>query len=142
MAFVPSPPSPENGHARVARKHLICGDGSRVRINSPNLAKGLAQTGITLDQLRAKAESEFRKDGALKEVGERRHQAYEALRLHHWQLVMNVRQRFLDESEAVKKAAALAKAEGKRTPSPGIPDVDAALKAEQERMKEALAQDR
>ena len=44
--------------------------------------------------------------------------------------------------EAVKKAAALAKAEGKRTPSPGIPDVDAALKAEQERMKEALAQDR
>ena len=39
-------------------------------------------------------------------------------------------------------AAALAKAEGKRTPSPGIPDVDAALKAEQERMKEALAQDR
>eukprot|EP01051_Picozoa_sp_SAG22_P010609 SAG22_NODE_962_length_6280_cov_4.343472_10_plen_126_part_00 len=90
--FLPQPPEGPPP-ARVTKKHLVCSDGSTVRIRSPNLHRALTQTGVALEQLKAKPRQEFLKDGALPEVAERRFEAYEALRMHHWEMVLGVRQK-------------------------------------------------
>ena len=38
-------------------------------------------------QLKARLPEHFHKDGALPEVADRRFEAFEALRMHHWELV-------------------------------------------------------
>ena len=112
--------------------------GNRVKVKSPNLARALVDTGLTLANLKKQKDVDLQKQERTPlppEALRRRAKAVENMRKQHFREVMLVREKYV-AAQLAGEAAKL------REGTPEPPNVDAAVRANKAAMAEQLEKDK
>ena len=86
---------------------LMDSDKSRIRMDSPRLCRAMRAEGVEPDSLMVRHPQSFLKDGKTKimpEIADRRHKAYDAIRLENTAMVLEARQREIEKAERKARA--------------------------------------
>ena len=139
-----SPGSPRSKKTlpRVGKKFLYDEEGVRVRLRSPNLRRALTETGVTVEDLRAKDAAALQRNERKPvppEAMQRRVQATEVRRRQHFREVMLARENYI-AARLAGQAAERQRRDEHGTPE--APDVDAAVRADQAMMAAQLEKDK